>query len=421
MLLCSSVSLNEERLGSAAVPEFKDRADEVAFESAEGLAIGEPLRSTPCDVVTGLWEAAVVREGDAMDDGVKRTVTAAVEAMADFASGGGLDGCDACVGGELRFGSEAPARAEIGGEHAGGERSDTVHLGEGRIAGGGGALDLVAQPGLVLEGLEEAGGELADDGQALESRAVSGRAFQVEKVADDTLGHEVEAAAGEEEPEVGVEAVAKLRTGSNGCLALIDEEIQSGRVVVLTHAREVRSELEDEAGDDLGVSGIGLVLAAGGRARTGGPAGVDVIDADLAANEELGEAVAVAVGALDADLDGLAEGGEPVGEAVPVLGSVAPVPAREGTARVVEGMSGVDELVGVDANGDHVEVLQRCRTLAPGPTPLSQARGQAPIKSGPGAGETATDLPRGTQPEGPRVSKRLTCAPVSYQTPLPGR
>lgn len=113
------------------LPHAPDGTDEIAFERADDLALGLALAHAARDVVLRRGPAAQRGQGDAVEDGIKATVAAAVEAMAHAARRGGFQGSDTGVGGELGLALEATAGAEDTGESAGGEQADALEARQG--------------------------------------------------------------------------------------------------------------------------------------------------------------------------------------------------------------------------------------------------------------------------------------------------
>jgi hypothetical protein len=64
------------------VEEVPDAAGEVAFEAADGFAVGLAFGGLAGDVVAGFWVAAGAGDGDAVDGGVDLAVAAAIESVA---------------------------------------------------------------------------------------------------------------------------------------------------------------------------------------------------------------------------------------------------------------------------------------------------------------------------------------------------
>ncbi len=67
------------------LPHTPDGTDEIAFERADGLALGLALAHAPGDVVPRRGPRAQLGQGDAVEDRVEAAVAAAVEAMAHAA------------------------------------------------------------------------------------------------------------------------------------------------------------------------------------------------------------------------------------------------------------------------------------------------------------------------------------------------
>jgi hypothetical protein len=74
----------------------------VAFEAADGVAVGLAFGALAFDVGACLGVAAGAGDGDAVDGGVDLAVAAAVEAVAVGLAGADWDWCDAAGAGELR-------------------------------------------------------------------------------------------------------------------------------------------------------------------------------------------------------------------------------------------------------------------------------------------------------------------------------
>src|SRR5579864_6295767 len=115
----------------AVLPQAPDGADEIAFERADGLALGLALAQAAGDVALRRRPAAQLGQGDAVEDGVETAVAAAVEAMAHAPRRGGFQGGDPGVGGELAFAGEAATGPQDSGEGAGRERADAFERGQG--------------------------------------------------------------------------------------------------------------------------------------------------------------------------------------------------------------------------------------------------------------------------------------------------
>ena len=88
-------------VGVGRAQEVPDAAGEVAFEAADGVAVGLAFGVLARDVVLRVRVAAGAGDGDAVDGGVDLAVAAAVEAVAVGASGADRDRCDAGGSGEL--------------------------------------------------------------------------------------------------------------------------------------------------------------------------------------------------------------------------------------------------------------------------------------------------------------------------------
>jgi hypothetical protein len=88
--------------------ELPDAAGEVAFEAADGVALGLAFGLLACEVVAGLLVAAAARDGDAVDGGVVLAVAAAVQAMANGSAG--ADGDRGQAGGACELKSRRASR-----------------------------------------------------------------------------------------------------------------------------------------------------------------------------------------------------------------------------------------------------------------------------------------------------------------------
>jgi hypothetical protein len=92
-----------------------DATGEVAFEAADGVAVGLAFGAFAFDVGLGLGVAAGAGDGDAVDGGVDLAVAAAVEAVAVGLARADRDRCDAGGAGEFGVAGErwAPAISPI--------------------------------------------------------------------------------------------------------------------------------------------------------------------------------------------------------------------------------------------------------------------------------------------------------------------
>src|SRR5579864_3564738 len=106
----------------AVLPQAPDGADEVAFERADGLALGLALAQAACDVVLSRRPTAQLGQGNTVENGIEPAVAAAVEAVAHAARRGRFERGHARVGGELALAGEALPWSEDTSEGAGGEQ-----------------------------------------------------------------------------------------------------------------------------------------------------------------------------------------------------------------------------------------------------------------------------------------------------------
>ena len=79
--------------------QVPDAAGDMAFEAADGVAVGLAFGAFACDVGLGLCVATRAGDGDAVNGGVDLAVAAAVEAVAVGLAGADGDGGDAAGAG----------------------------------------------------------------------------------------------------------------------------------------------------------------------------------------------------------------------------------------------------------------------------------------------------------------------------------
>jgi len=106
-----------------------DAACEVAFEAADGFAVGFAFGAFAFDIGAGFGVAAGAGDCDAVDGGVDLSVAAAVEAVAVGLAGADWDRCDAAGAGELGVASEAVGAGDLADQLARGQRAE-ARLGE---------------------------------------------------------------------------------------------------------------------------------------------------------------------------------------------------------------------------------------------------------------------------------------------------
>jgi len=109
-------------MGYTLRPHAPDGADEIAFERADGRALGLARAHATRAVVLRRGPPAQLGQGDAVEDRVEPPVAAAVEAVTDPPSRGRLHRGDAGIGGEWGRALEAAAGTPDPGEGAGGEQ-----------------------------------------------------------------------------------------------------------------------------------------------------------------------------------------------------------------------------------------------------------------------------------------------------------
>jgi hypothetical protein len=96
----------------------------VAFEAADGVAVGLAFCAFAFDVGAGFWVAAGAGNGDAVDGGVDLSVAAAVEAVAVGLAGADRDRCDAAGPSQLRVAGEALGAGDLADQLGGGQRTE---------------------------------------------------------------------------------------------------------------------------------------------------------------------------------------------------------------------------------------------------------------------------------------------------------
>jgi hypothetical protein len=109
--------------------EAPNLAREVAFEAADGFAVGLACGGLAGDVVAGLGVAAGSGDGDAVNGGVDLAVAAAVEPVAVGLARADWDWCDACRARKLGVGREAFGAGDLADQLRGRERPE-ARLGE---------------------------------------------------------------------------------------------------------------------------------------------------------------------------------------------------------------------------------------------------------------------------------------------------
>src|SRR3990170_2899770 len=115
--------------GDALFEQPVDVAGEVALEQAHGLALALALADAAGDVGGGGWIVAAAGEDDLVEAVVELAVAAAVESVADEASGAGGDRCCACQPGEGGLAAQ-PAAVRPGDERLGGTDWSDARLGQ---------------------------------------------------------------------------------------------------------------------------------------------------------------------------------------------------------------------------------------------------------------------------------------------------
>ncbi len=117
--------------GLTLLPQAPDGPDNEAFERPERLAFGLALGDTPLYVGPCLGGVTRLREGNAIEDGVEATVTAAVQAVAHPSRRGRFERGDPGVGGELGVRGETSPGAQDAGEGARRQRAFPAERGQG--------------------------------------------------------------------------------------------------------------------------------------------------------------------------------------------------------------------------------------------------------------------------------------------------
>src|SRR6266545_1508870 len=136
-------------------------AGDVAFEAADGLALGLAFGEASLDIGAGVRVPTQPGQDDAVESSIRLTVAASVEPAAFGLAGGGVDGADAAQGGEGSFAVEPVGVVAGGDEHCrGAVLTDAVAFEQLRVVGvdcGGNALFEVADLlGQVQDSLGEA-------------------------------------------------------------------------------------------------------------------------------------------------------------------------------------------------------------------------------------------------------------------------
>ncbi len=166
MLLCSTVRLNEERIGLGGVNErLVDPSCKEALEATKSVAVGKAVLLAAAHVGFGRFVGTALRHRCAMDDSVQFAVTEATETVSRLACRGRLDRGSAGVGGKMGLRAKG-ALADKPDDLAGRKRAQAVDRDEVRVMLFCQRLDLACEGGEVLAD----GGE--QPGEALDGRQV---------------------------------------------------------------------------------------------------------------------------------------------------------------------------------------------------------------------------------------------------------
>src|SRR3954468_14224174 len=97
------------------LPQAPDRAQDIAFEGADGLAFGLALAQAARHILLGGRPTADLGEGDPIEDRVEPAVATPIQAVADAPSRGGFQGSGAGMGAQWGLTREAPPGAQDAG------------------------------------------------------------------------------------------------------------------------------------------------------------------------------------------------------------------------------------------------------------------------------------------------------------------
>lgn len=333
-----------------------DGACDEAFESADGFAEGFAFTFAAVDIVAGGRQGAVLGERDAVDDGVELAIGAAVEAVSELASRRGLERGDAGIGGKAGFRVEAMAGTEVSGEHASSQRGDATDISKRGIIRHRELLNLEGESVELFESELETACERADSigadeqqGRAVERRLVGKECCQ------SALGskrRQESAVCGVKLEKMGMNLITETSGLGQGGIAFRDKDVQDGSVVIGVKTGKIGGVPKDDEGDRACIQDVGLVLAPSATTLAGGPAGIDVINTNVAAEEELGKSTTIATGPLNADLAGTRKSKQPIVEVQPACKRIIALPDGQLVSGLIKGMGNVNGFVCVDANGD---------------------------------------------------------------------